>query len=75
MIDERLEEVARQYEQTATECEAAAVHLKRTASHFRHGEVPRACAHAWAALGHLIGAEQLLRRLAELHASRSRPDV
>ena len=75
MISERLEEVAREYEQAAAECEAAALHLKRTASHFRDGEVPRACAHSWAALGHLVGAEQLLKKLAELHASRSRPDV
>jgi hypothetical protein len=75
MISERLEEVAGQYEQTAAECEAAALHLRRTASHFRDGEVPRASAHSWAALGHFVGAERLLKELAQLHASRSRPDV
>jgi hypothetical protein len=75
MISERFEEVAQQYERTAAECEAAALHLRTTASHFRGGDVPRACAHSWAALGHLVGAERLLKKLAELHAARSRPDV
>src|SRR4030095_8568042 len=71
MIIERLDEDARQYEQTAAECEAAALHLKRTASHFRDGDVPRACAHSWAAFGHFVGAEQLLKELAQLHGRDS----
>jgi hypothetical protein len=75
MMSERLEEVARQYEQAAAECEEAAQHLRTTARHFRDGDVPRGCAHSWAAWGHLAGSERLLRELAELHASRSRADV
>ena len=69
---ERLEEAARQYEQAAAELEAAVQHLRTTARHFRDGEVPRGCAHSWAAWGHLVSAENLLKTLAELHASRSR---
>ena len=71
-MKERLEEVARRYEQAAAECEVAALHLRTTARHFRDGEVPRGCAHAWAAWGHISGGERLLRETAELHASRSR---
>jgi hypothetical protein len=71
-MNERLEKAAAQYEEAAEELEAAVRHLRTTARHFREGEVPRGCAHSWAAWGHLSNAERMLRALAELHASRSR---
>lgn len=74
-MSERLEEVARRYEEAAGELEAAVRHLRTTARHFRDAEVPRGCAHSWAAWGHVCAAERLLKELAELHASRSRAEV
>lgn len=70
-MNERLEEVARQYDEAAAELESAVRHLRVTARHFRESEVPRGCAHSWAAWGHVCAAERLLKALAELHASRS----
>lgn len=74
MTNERLEEVARQYEEAAAELESAVRHLRVTARHFRDGEVPRGCAHSWAAWGHVCAARRRLEALAELHSSRSRAD-
>lgn len=65
------ESAAQQYEQAAAELETAARHLRVTARHFREGDVPRGCAHAWAAWGHVSTAEKHLKDLSELHASRS----
>ncbi len=73
-MTERLEEVARQYEEAAAELESAVSHLRTTARHFRNADVPRGCAHSWAAWGHVSVAERLLRALAELHALRSKAD-
>ncbi len=71
MANDLREQAAEQYEQAAAELEHAAQHLRTTARHFRDGEVPRGCAHAWAATGHIQSAETLLNALAVLHASRS----
>ncbi len=73
-MSERLEEVARQYDEAAAELESAVRHLRTTARHFRDADVPRGCAHSWAAWGHVCAAERLMRGLAELHASRSNAD-
>jgi hypothetical protein len=48
-MSQRLEDVARQYEEAAAELEAAVRHLRTTAGHFRDANVPRGCAHSWAA--------------------------
>ena len=73
-MSKRLEEVARQYERAAAELEAAVQHLRTTARHFRDADVPRGCAHSWAAWGYVCTAERLLKTLAELHATRSQAD-
>jgi hypothetical protein len=72
-VNERFEEAARLYEAAAQELEVAAQHCRRTAEHFRNGEVPRATAHAWAAVGHLREAEASLEAQAREHARRSNP--
>ncbi len=46
------------YERAAEEFDAAA-HLRHTARLFREGEVPRGCAHAFAALGHIRTGQML----------------
>jgi hypothetical protein len=62
------------YERAAAALELAAQHARVAARHLREGEVPRASAHAWAAHGHDLTAQQLLGRAAQLHATRSQPE-
>jgi hypothetical protein len=62
---------ARSYESVADRLELTARHLRRTAEHFRAGDVPRACAHALAARGDLVAAERSLDELAIEHASHA----
>ena len=73
MDDSVLETAARRYEQVAAELTAAAAHLRTCAGHFRDGEVPRGCAHAFAAHGHMRAADAALTELAIEHAGKSRP--
>ena len=68
---EALETAARGYEQSASEFEAAAQHLRVAAQRFREQDVPRGCAHAFAAYGHVRNAQGELDRNAILHASKS----
>ena len=70
---EALEEAARLYESAADELEQAAQHCRTAARHFREREVPRAAAHAWAALGHVLVAEDSLQSQARAHAEKSTP--
>ena len=70
-VQVNLEAAALQYEAAAGELERAAAHLRWTATHFRNAEVPRGCAHAFAAFGHMSIAQKQLTDLAELHASKS----
>jgi hypothetical protein len=70
-VRERLEAAAKLYEEAADELERAAAHSRRTAEHFRDGEVPRATAHAWATRGHVLAASRHLDEQAEEHRLRS----
>lgn len=65
------EAATQQYEAAAAELERAAAHLRWTATHFRDAEVPRGCAHAFAALGHLSNVQKQLNDLAALHATKA----
>ncbi len=71
MAHPQLEQAAYRYEQAASELERAAHHLRITARHFREDDVPRGCAHAFAALGHMRTAQSAVDELAVLHASKS----
>ena len=64
-------EVIRGYEASADQLEMAARHLRVAAKHYQDGEVPRGCAHGFAALGHLVNGQKLLEANAVLHASQS----
>jgi hypothetical protein len=70
-VSQRLEGAARLYEEAADELDGAAAHCRRAAEHFRNREVPRAAAHAWAALGHVREAESRLDEQAREHRLRS----
>ena len=72
-MPEGLEEAARLYDAAAEELEQAAKHCRTAARHFRDREVPRGAAHAWAAYGHLLAAEDSLDEQARAHASKSNP--
>lgn len=68
------DEAAERFERSAEELETAARHLRVAGKHMRETEIPRACAHAFAAQGHLVTAERLLGENAVLHASKSTAD-
>ena len=70
----RFEAAARLYDEAAAELDTAAAHCRRSAEHFRNREVPRAAAHAWAARGHLLHAQERLDQQARNHAERSTLD-
>jgi hypothetical protein len=62
------------YERAAAELELAAQHARVAARRLREQEVPRSGAHAWAAHGHQLAAQELLSQAARLHAARARPE-
>ena len=68
-----LDEAARLYESAAAELELARAHCETAAGHFRSREVPRGAAHAWAARGHMLAAQELLDAQARTHATKSVP--
>jgi hypothetical protein len=61
------------FDGAADELEQAAQHCRTAAGHFREREVPRGAAHAWAALGHVLNAQEQLERQARVHAEKSSP--
>ncbi len=73
-MSERLEALARTYDEIAAELDLAATHARTSARHFRNGEVPRGFAHAWAAHGHVSSTRQQLDEQAQEHARLSDPD-
>jgi hypothetical protein len=72
-MSELLDKHAELYEEAARELEVAAAHLRRTAEHFRNREIPRACAHVFAAQGHLLVVHKIIEDHALLHASKAVP--
>ena len=68
----RLEEAAQLCEAAVAELERAAGHAGVAAEHFRNREIPRATAHAWAAFGHVLEAQERLESQAKMHAQRAR---
>ena len=70
-MSDALERTAVLYDEVAAELERALGHCHAAAQHFRDELVPRGAAHAWAARGHLLRAEELLDEQAREHASRS----
>jgi hypothetical protein len=72
-MPEPLDETANLYDTVAAELELAAQHCRTAAQHARDREVPRMTAHAWAARGHLLAAQESLDGQAREHARRSEP--
>jgi hypothetical protein len=56
----------------AAELRAAADHLDVAVRHFQAGDIPRACAHAFAAQGHQSQGASALDEATRVHARNSR---
>jgi hypothetical protein len=67
------DEAAALLERASEELRQADAHLRVAADHFRNREIPRACAHQWAARGHLLKALAAMDEQAREHAERSIP--
>jgi hypothetical protein len=72
MTEENRETAARELEEAAAELEGAVAHLRVAAAHFRDGEVPRACAHTFAAEGHMVEARRHVEHRAVVHRTKAR---
>lgn len=72
-MSDATEATAQLYDGVAAELEQALAHCRVAAQHFRDELVPHGTAHAWAARGHLLRAEDLLDGQAREHADRSVP--
>ncbi len=59
------------YEAIAEELETAARHCRVAAGHLKQHDVPRACAHGFAAHGQIGQAHRRLGEVAEAHARLS----
>jgi hypothetical protein len=69
--DDAREALAARYDQAADELEAAVHHLRTAAQRFRDADVPRGCAHAFAAYGHMHTAQGQIDLNAVIHASKA----
>lgn len=74
MTEESRETAAAELESAADELERAVAHLRVAATHFREAEIPRACAHTFAAEGHMIEACRHVEHRAVVHRTKSRVD-
>jgi hypothetical protein len=63
--------VAEQFKVAAQMLERAAAHCRIAAKHYTDRDVPRGCAHAFAALGDMALAHESIDRNARLHASKA----
>jgi len=74
-LSDALEATSKLYDEASEELERAAAHCRTAATHFRNKEVPRGAAHAWAAQGHLLEAQERLSAQAREHAKRAVPET
>jgi hypothetical protein len=70
-----LSDVAQLYDEVAKELELAAQHCRVASTHFGNKEVPRGSAHAWAAYGHLMEAQERMHEQARDHAKHAIPQA
>lgn len=74
MSDPR-DEVAAAFRVAAEQLERAAAHCRIAALHYSERDVPRGCAHAFAALGDLAQARSTIDGNAVVHAGKARIDL
>ena len=68
-----LEIQSKKFLEVADELEKAAAHARTAAKHFKSGEVPRGCAHAFATEGHILAAADVIKEAAKIQAQKSAP--
>lgn len=71
-MNETLEAQSKKLIQVAAELENAAAHARIAADHFKSGEVPRGCAHAFATKGHMAVASETLSLVAIDHRLKAK---
>ncbi len=71
MSDDWRSAAADEFDEAAQLLEEAVRHLRVAADHFRNGEVPRGCAHAFAAYGRMHTAQSQIDQRAVVHADHS----
>ncbi len=74
MSDPR-DDVAEVFRSAAEKLERAAAHCRIAARHYTDRDIPRGCAHAFAALGDIALAQECIDENAKLHASKARIDL
>jgi hypothetical protein len=70
MADPR-DEVAERFRQAAAKLERAAAHCRIAALHYVNRDVPRGCAHAFAAQGDMVLAQRAIEENASVHAGKA----
>jgi len=63
------DELAEEFERIAEELEKAAAHCRITAKRFGEHDIPRACAHLVAGLGHISKAQKGIEQCTETHSN------
>ena len=71
MVQDSFNEAADEFDRAAEQLEAGARHLRVAAKHFRDKNVPRGCAHAFAAHGHMKRAQDHVDHRAVIHADHA----
>jgi hypothetical protein len=71
-MNSALEAQAEKLLKAAEELERAAAHARIAADHFKSGEVPRGCAHSFAAQGHIAAAAESLSLAAKDHRLKAK---
>ena len=71
MSEDVLVTTAARYEASAQELDRAAAHLRIAAQHFLSREIPRGCAHAFAAYGHIHVVQRQIDEHAEEHRTKA----
>ena len=74
MSDPR-DEVAEAYRLAAEKLDRAAAHCRIAALHYTNREVPRGCAHAFAALGDMAMAREAIDGNSIVHAGKAMIDL
>jgi hypothetical protein len=69
------DEVAAAFKEAAAKLDRAAAHCRIAALHYENREIPRGCAHAFAALGDIRQAETVIDANAILHSGRASIDL
>ena len=74
MSDPR-DDVASEFRAAAEKLERAAAHCRIASKHYIDRDIPRGCAHAFAALGDIALANEAITKNAKLHASKAQIQI